>query len=108
MNWKKEKPLESQIVGCGTCGFKPQIAPMQKVIAVGFGEAKLIKNSEIIWEERGKEWEDCITFADAEEMAKKDPDNDWRVHLLAPLSEVEYQRQGEGQWFLIKTGLGFA
>ncbi len=108
MNWKKEKPLESQIVGCEFCGYKSQIAPLEKVIAVGFGNSELLKNDMVVWEEGNKEFEDCITFADAEEIAKQDPDNDWRVHLLGPLSEVEYQRQDEGQWVLIKAEEGFA
>lgn len=41
-------------------------------------------------------------------MAKRDPDRDWRIHLVAPLSERHYQRQGEGRWILYEKGEGFA
>lgn len=108
MSWKKQKPLNGRVVGCGTCGYKEGVAGLGMRIAVGFGDAQLKKNGVIVWNEGNEEWEDCMTVAQAEELAKKDPDNDWRIWLYAPLSEIEYQRQGENEWVLIKTGMGFA
>jgi hypothetical protein len=106
--WTKLPPLKGGIMGCANCGYKPSIAEMERRIAVGFGAATLSKDSEIVWSEDNKEWEDCMTVAEAEEMAAADPDHDWRIHLFAPLSEVEYQRQDVGQWVLVKKGMGFA
>lgn len=109
MGWEKQPPLiGGKIVGCLNCGYKPEVAPLEKKIAVGFGDAYLSKNGERIWEEGNKEWDDCLTVAQAEELAVKDPDNDWRIVLYAPLSEAEYQRHDENLWVLIRTGLGFA
>lgn len=109
MTWKKEPPIVGgKIVGCVNCGYKPEVASMDMVIAAGFGDAYLKKNGEIVWEEENKELHDCIRVRDAEEMAAKDPDNDWRFEIIGPLSEVEYQRHDKGKWVLIRTGLGFA
>lgn len=41
-------------------------------------------------------------------MAAEDQDHDWRIHLVAPLSERHYQRQGEKMWVLYEKGQGFA
>lgn len=38
----------------------------------------------------------------------KDEDNDWRIHLVAPLSERHYQRQDKNKWVLYEKGQGFA
>lgn len=109
MAWVKEPPLTGgRLIGCGNCGYKPEVAPLDMRIAVGFGCARLTKNGEIVWEEGNKEYVDCITVAQAEEMAAKDPDNDWRIELYGPLSEAVYQRHEPNMWVLIKTGLGFA
>ena len=106
---EKEPPIVGgKIVGCVNCGYKPEVASMDMVIAAGFGDAYLKKNGEIVWEEENKELHDCIRVRDAEEMAAKDPDNDWRFEIIGPLSEVEYQRHDKGKWVLIRTGQGFA
>ena len=43
-----------------------------------------------------------------EQGSIKEPDNDWRIHLIAPLSERHYQRQGNNHWVLYEKGQGFA
>jgi hypothetical protein len=109
MAWVKEPPIKGgKTVGCLNCGYKPEIVPLGMRIAVGFGAARLTKNGEVVWEEGNKEFKDCITVAQAEEIAAKDPDNDWRIELYGPLSEAVYQRHNKDKWVLIKTGLGFA
>ncbi len=107
-NFEKLPPLQGGMIGCLNCGYKPSLAGMDMRIAVGFGDAVLFKDGETVWSEDGKEWDDCMTVAQAEELAAAEPDHDWRVLLVAPLSEVEYQRQGEKQWVLVRKGLGFA
>jgi len=104
---EKLEPLQGGIIGCVNCGYKPSYADMDMRIAVGFGEATLSRDGVIIFSEDGKEWEDCMTFAEAEALAAADPDHDWRIHLLGPMSEVVYQRHDTGKWALVKKGLGF-
>ena len=47
-------------------------------------------------------------FTGREVTVLKDEDNDWRIHLVAPLSERHYQRQDKNKWVLYEKGQGFA
>ncbi|MCB0684227.1 MAG: hypothetical protein KDC32_25465 [Saprospiraceae bacterium] len=85
------------------------VADLDSRIGVGFGIAQILKDSEIVFEERSdQEWEDLPLLREFEEMAQLDPDRDWRLYLMAPLWNAEYQRQGDGRWILIDKGRGFA
>lgn len=109
MGWKKEKPIKGGYGGCQHCGYQYDIAPEEMLIAVGFGVATVTKNGKEIYNEMSIEnEEDLWTLKEAEEEALKDEDNDWRIHLVAPLSERHYQRQGENKWVLYEKGQGFA
>jgi len=109
MSWVKLPPLTGgRTFGCATCGYKPEVASLDMKIAVGFGDAYLSKNGKVVWSEDCKDWKDCITVAQAEEIAKKDPNNDWKIVLYGALSEAVYQRQGDSLWVLVKVGQGFA
>ena len=94
---KLEKPIED-----GRHSYLSGDAP----IAVGFGEAYLEKSGEIIF----REARDCdeFTVAMAEDLAARQPELDWRIHLIAPLSERHYQRQGDKCWVLYLKADGFA
>jgi hypothetical protein len=87
-----------------------RIASMDMLIAVGFGFAAVTRDGEIVYHEPvdAEGWDDFWTVADAEEVAKGDPDHDWRIIKEAPLRSMEYQRQGEGKWVLVDSGRGFA
>lgn len=106
--WKKLAAIEGGFGGCLHCGYQHSVLPMESIIAVGFGDASLTKNDETVYREDPQHEDDIITVEDAEEIAAKDPDNDWRIHLVAPLSERHYQRQGDKHWVLYKKGKGFA
>lgn len=112
MNWKKESPVEAKHIGCLCCGGNHETFPMEGVIAVGFGSATLEKNGRIVWSESDlpsdAKWENFMSGQQAEELAAKDPDNDWRIKKIGPLKEGEWQRQGEGHWVLYREGAGFA
>lgn len=83
--------------------------PMDKVISVGFGSAMLLRNGKPVWmEDRDFEYSECLTVKQAESMAALYPEDDWRIHLVGPLSEFYYQRQGKGQWLMYERGQGFA
>jgi hypothetical protein len=103
----KLEPIKGGHGGCLNCGYQYEVLPMNALIAVGFGDATVTKNDEIIYDEMTA-GENLWTCQDAENAARQDPDNDWRIHLVAPLSERHYQRQGKNQWVLYDKGPGFA
>ena len=109
MKWKKEKPITGGFGGCLHCGYQYDIAPEEMLIAVGFGVATVTKNGKEIYNENSiKNESDLWTLKEAEEEALKDEDNDWRIHLVAPLSERHYQRQDKNKWVLYEKSQGFA
>ncbi len=112
MEFKKEKPIEAKHIGCLCCGGNHETFPMDKRIAVGFGSATLEKNGEIIYSEdrlpKDSEWESFLSGEQAEALAEKEPDNDWRIKIIGPLKEGEWQRQGPCHWVLYREGPGFA
>jgi hypothetical protein len=82
---------------------------LDKVIAVGFGAAYVARNGETIWQEdTNAEWSELWTVQMAEDAARKDPDQDWRIHLIGPLAEGHWQRQGPNAWVMYAIGDGFA
>ena len=100
-------PLKEALVACLTCQAAETVFPHDGLIAVGFGYAALTKDGEVVFQE--EQWiEEIMTCADAEKLALADPCHDWRIHLVGPLRERLFQRQGEGNWVLIKQGEGFA
>jgi hypothetical protein len=90
------------------CGHTETICPMDYPIAAGFGQASISKGSEVVFQEDPRSEEEPPTLQQFEDMAKVDPDHDWRFTLYLPLREAEYQRQGEGRWVLVRSGQGFA
>ena len=93
--------------GCLSCPPVESIAPLNMTIAVGFGDARITKDGETIYQEPYDKTE-LRTLAEFEDMAKGDPDHDWRAILIAPLRDREYQRHDESKWVLIGSGMGFA
>lgn len=106
MSWIKQKPVEQAATCCLNCGPKPIRAEMSQWIAVGFGSADLLRDGEVVVD--GENSAEPFTFEDAERLAAADPDHDWQVDLNGPMSSAVYQRHGEREWMLIKTGMGFA
>jgi hypothetical protein len=100
--------IEGGPAPCLCCSdTKSQICAESR-IAVGFGLAELTKDGETIWMEDSHDWEKCMTVAQAEELAKADPDHDWRIVLHGPLRGMTYQRHGDTQWMLVEKNEGFA
>jgi hypothetical protein len=96
--WEKQTPVDGS-----------KLLSMDEVIAVGFGDASLLKDGKVVWrEEYETEFDDCMTVQQAEDMAVKEPNHDWRIHIVGPLSEFYYQRQGVRTWVLYRRGEGFA
>jgi hypothetical protein len=83
---------------------------MDMPIAIGFGMAAVTRNGELVYTEAADP-DEVWTVRDAENAACKtsDPFNDdWRIIIVGPLREMIYQRQEDGLWVLIESGLGFA
>lgn len=100
-SWKKLKAIRNN-----------EIADLDRPIVIGFGEAVLYKNGKQVIDGekfyRDSEEQIYFTFFDAENIAKSDRDNDWRVVLNGPLRGCTYQRHGVDKWVLIETNIGFA
>lgn len=80
---------------------------LDSLIAVGFGDAYVLKDNSIIYQEPRHE-EDFKTVREIEELAKNAPNHNWQIVFDAPLWDGIYQRNKEGKWLCIKSGQGFA
>lgn len=106
--WKKLPPFEGTIhQGCFNCPSVEQIAPLDMVIAVGFGCAMVTCGSKVIFMEAPND-ENFHTLAEFEKMAQQDPNHSWQVTLEAPLCGRVYQRHDVDKWVLVESTPGFA
>src|SRR6266566_6039967 len=107
--WEKLPPLDGQPNPCANCPPILAEAHPEKLIAVGFGDACVMRDGEEVYREpQDMVREDAFwDFARAEEEAAKDPDHDWRAVLFGPLHGETYQRQ-DGKWLLVEKNEGFA
>lgn len=112
MRWAIERALEPAIegthTGCLNCGVRPSFFHPEARIAVGFGCAQLLRDGAVVFDEGSREFEECMTGAEAEALAAQDPDHDWRIVIFGPLSGRTYQRHEAGKWVLIEQNEGFA
>lgn len=109
--WEKLPPYTGEVhQGCLCCPPVEAKAPMGMIIAVGFGDARVTRDGDTIFDENNapETDEDYHSLQEFEDMAMLNPDCDWRVILHAPLRSREYQRHDVGTWVLIKSGEGFA
>ncbi|WCS69329.1 hypothetical protein Goe20_02120 [Bacillus phage vB_BsuM-Goe20] len=86
---------------------KEYLLSMDAIISVGFGMAAVQRNGETVYEESYAE-EGVWTVQCAEDVAREDPDRDWRIHFIGPFSQEHYQRQGDKRWVLYARGDGIA
>ncbi len=111
MTFEKLPAVEGSIA-CLTCGCgSHDTLELDRPIGVGFGSAGYSRDGETLWEEGMRDpdsEEPYPTAQEVENMAKAEPDRDWRIFYYAPLYESEYQRQGDGHWVLVREGMGFA
>lgn len=106
--WKAKPKYEGVIhQGCLNCPPVQEIAPLDTLVAVGFGCAMVTCGEKVVFMER-PDSDDFHYLSEFEEMAKLDPNHSWQLTLEAPLRGRTYQRQGEGRWVLIDSNQGFA
>lgn len=109
-SWWVEPLTEPAHSGCAHCPTKPLTAPMDMVIAVGFGQAGVYCDGVEVWSELWAQHNDKPLWqvSDAESCAEVQQESDWRIVLHGPLNSAEYQRHAPGEWNLIRKGEGFA
>jgi hypothetical protein len=83
------------------------LAP-EAAIGVGVGYAALTRDGETVYEEDATGRRDLMTVAQAERLAQREPDRDWRIHLVAQLEDRHYRRQGAGRWVIYERGYGMS
>ena len=109
MQWKKVEPWTGKIWrGCLNCPPVEQKAPLDTLVAVGFGYAAITRDGEQVYVEPARPLKRYRRLRSFERMAAKNPEHDWRLILDAPLRGRTYQRHGPGEWVLIESNGGFA
>lgn len=75
-----------------------------------WGQYDIIKkNGQIVYLSVGDEpYNEAPTLMKFENMARKEPNCDWRYWHLTGLHDELYQRHGRNYWPLVKSGLGYA
>lgn len=96
------------------CGGHDKIFSLDDRIGIGFGNAALVRDGQVIWKETAEtEFDDCITGAQALSIAQREPQHDWRIIIDGPFSKVVYQCQYDAEngnyiWALLEKSEGFA
>lgn len=112
MTWEKQPAIEGKDihVGCLCCSTACRIAPLNMPICVGFGSAFVTKNGEMFYDgEKALQDEvEPLTVGDIEQMARNDPDNDWRIVKHGPMHGETFQRHGDDAWVCIESNAGFS
>jgi hypothetical protein len=83
------------------------LAP-EAAIGVGIGYAALTRDGETVYEEDHAKQRDPMTVAQAERLARREPDREWRIHLVAQLEDRHYRREGAGRWVIYERGYGMS
>lgn len=108
--WNKLPPWTGRIhQGCLNCPPVAETAPMDTIVAVGFGYAAITRDGEVVYSEplnaTGLRFRRLCSF---EKKAARDPHHDWRLIFHAPLRSRTYQRHGDKLWVLVDSNQGFA
>ena len=83
------------------------LAP-ETTISVGIGYASLTRDGQTVYEEDCTGVHEPMTVAQAEKMARREADHDWRIHLVAQLEDRHYRRVGPARWVIYERGYGMS
>lgn len=109
--------LPNKCLNCSTASY---VLSMERSLCAGFGDVRATKNGDEVYSEYAKKKELEVKFGgdytfemfpDAqfiEDMAAKEPDNDWRIQFDTPMHGETYQRHKDGIWYCIESNQGFA
>jgi len=101
----KKEDLHIRCLNCSVAFIE---APMDMIIAVGFGSAIATKDGAVIYDELTVKNDNYMTVEEIESIAKKEPNCDWRIQMDGPLHGETFQRQGENKWVCVESNRGFA
>ena len=106
-SWKKLPPIKKGElhIGCLNCSSAARVAPLEMLISVGYGSSDLMMDNICMWDENEG---DELTVAEAEKMAAKNPDHDWRIHRYGAMHGETYQRHDKDLWVCVESNRGFA
>lgn len=112
MTWDKLPPITADKLhsGCMHCSTACLKAPMDMWICVGFGSAVATRDGELVYDGESEfhAGNEPKSVGDIEELAKEDPDHDWRIIKHGPMHGETFQRQGDGEWVCVESNQGFA
>jgi ribonuclease HII len=77
-------------------------------ISVGIGYAALTRDGETVYEEDCTGERAPMTVEEAEKLARREANHDWRIHLVAQLEDRHYRRVGAGRWIIYERGYGMS
>ncbi|KQC02080.1 hypothetical protein [Pedobacter sp. Hv1] len=102
-------PIKSTHLGCACCPGNNQILSYETRLYYGFGGYLVLKNGNIYYQaSSGDEFFGSKTLLDIEKEVCSDHENDYRIILSLPLRGAEWQRNLDGNWYLISENSGFA
>jgi hypothetical protein len=90
------------------CATRDELLPLDCAIGVGIGYAAVTRDGAPVYERDGGDFDSLITVAEAEALARRAPDRDWRIHLVSLLEDRHYRREAAGRWRLYKRGYGLS
>ena len=111
--WVKKylKPLKADeiVIGCLTCSSAAVKASLKTPITA-YGEAYITKDGKMVYDGGSFRWEEIKekTLQTFENMARKEPNADWRFVRYTALHGETFQRQGNNNWVCVKSNKGFA
>lgn len=111
----KHTPIEPKHIGCGCCNSAGQILAKDHSIDVGFGTVNLLirtSGTQSIYREfvgAVTDWDYKVSDLETEYADALKNAECATLHFNTPLHDemYEYNRE-DGQWYLIKQGMGFA
>lgn len=104
----KHKPIEKpKLIGCASCSSVKVVLPKNAVCAVGFGQVNLVVDHELIWsgDDENLTMESLVAYY-SERIKSGECAT---IEFCGPLHDETYEYNKEdGNWYLIKQGMGFA
>lgn len=82
-------------------------ANLGMLVAIGFGQAGIYKNGLEIYREDPDD-ESYGYLSEFEEMAKLEPEAEWKCVIYGPLWGATWLRVGDNLWEQIESNRGFA
>jgi len=110
--WEKLPQIKGKDlhVGCLNCSTAAMVAPLDMEVCVGFGMACVEKDGVMVYDgdEEYRLYGKAKKVRYFENLARKDPDHDWRIIKHGPMHGETFQRHEKNRWICIESTGGFA